>query len=120
MVNQLEQYILSQNGKAKGAPMVNITRLDEKEIYTQVAIPIERDIAANGDFVIKKMVLGNLLSVEVQGDQKRVNDAFEATKQYINDKQKSSPAIPFIIYNTNRLLEKDATKWKSTINYPIF
>jgi hypothetical protein len=120
MVNQLEQYILSQNGKAKGAPMVNITRLDEKEIYTQVAIPIERDIPANGDFVIKKMVLGNLLSVEVQGDQKRVNDAFEATKQYINDKQKSSPAIPFIIYNTNRLLEKDATKWKSTINYPIF
>jgi effector-binding domain-containing protein len=120
MVNQLEQYILSQNGKAKGAPMVNITRLDEKEIYTQVAIPLERDIPANGDFAIKKMVLGNLLSVEVQGNQAKVNDAFEATKQYINDKQKSSPAIPFIIYNTNRLTEKDASKWKSTINYPIY
>lgn len=120
MVNQLEQYIVSQNGKAKGAPMVNITRLDEKEVYTQVAIPLERDIPVNGVFTIKKMVLGNLLSVEVQGDQAKVNEAFEATKLYINDKQKYSPAIPFIIYNTNRLLEKDSSKWKSTINYPIF
>ena len=120
MVNQLEQYILTHNGKAKGAPMVNITRLDEKEVYTQVAIPLERDIPVSGDFTIKKMVLGNLLSVEVQGDQAKVNAAFEATKLYINDKQKYSPAIPFIIYNTNRLLEKDASKWKSTINYPIF
>ena len=120
MVNQLEQYVISQNGKAKGAPMVNITRLDEKEVYTQVAIPLERDIPVNGVFTIKKMVLGNLLSVEVQGDQAKVNKAFEATKLYINDKQKYSPAIPFIIYNTNRLLEKDSSKWKSTINYPIF
>jgi len=120
MVGQLEQYILTKNGKAKGAPMVNITRLDENEVYTQVAIPLERDIPVNGDFTIKKMVLGNLLSVEVQGDEAKVNAAFEATKLYINDKQKYSPAIPFIIYNTNRLIEKDASKWKSTINYPIF
>lgn len=120
MVNQLERYIVSQNGKAKGAPMVNITRLDEREVYTQVAIPLEKDIPVIGDFKIKKMVLGNLLSVEVQGDQAKVNEAFEATKLYINDKQKTSPAIPFIIYNTNRLLEKDSSKWKSTINYPIF
>jgi hypothetical protein len=100
--------------------MVNITRADAKEIYIQVAIPIERDIPVNGAFSIKKMVLGNLLSVKVQGDQAKVNEAFEATKQYITDKQKYSPAIPFIIYNTNRLLEKDSSKWISTISYPIY
>jgi hypothetical protein len=66
------------------------------------------------------MVLGNLLSVKVQGDQAKVNQAFEATKQYITDKQKYSPAMPFVIYNTNRLLEKDPTRWKSTISYPIY
>jgi hypothetical protein len=120
MVGQLEQYIVQQNGKAKGAPMVNITRADKNEVYTQVAIPLEKDIPVSGIFTLKKMVLGNLLSVEVQGDQAKVNQAFEATKLYINDKQKYSPAIPFVIYNTNRLLEKDPTKWKSTINYPIY
>lgn len=120
MVDQLTAYIKTQNGKAKGDPMVNITRLDENQVYLQVAIPIERDIPINGPFTIKKMVLGNLLEVHVQGDHVKVNDAFEATKLYINDKQKTSPAIPFVIYHTNRLLVKDATQWKSTINYPVY
>lgn len=120
LVDQLTAYINIQNGKAKGAPMVNITKVDADEVYTQVAIPIEKDISVNGEFSIKKMVLGNLLSVKVQGDQTKVNEAFEATKQYINDKQKYAPAIPFIIYNTNRLLEKDPRLWISTINYPIY
>ena len=120
MVGQLEQEISAQNGKAKGAPMVNITRMDKDAVYTQVAIPLERDITVHAGFTIKKMVLGNLLSVDVQGDQAKVHQAFEATKQYIIDKQKSSPAIPFVIYNTNRLLEKDPARWKSTINYPIY
>ena len=120
MVDQLTAYINTQKGKAKGDPMVNITRLDENEVYIQVAIPIERDIPVNSPFAIKKMVLGNLLAVEVQGDESTVYKALEATKLYINDKQKTSPAIPFIIYHTHRLLEKDAKKWKSTINYPIY
>jgi hypothetical protein len=120
MINQLEQYVTKQNGKIKGAPMVNITRIDTNEVYTQVAIPLEKDIPVSDGFFIKKMVLGNLLSVKVEGNQAKVNQAFEATKQYINDKQKSSPAIPFIIYNTNRLLEKDPNRWISTINYPIY
>lgn len=120
MVDQLEKEILAQNGKAKGAPMVNITRVNENEVYSQVAIPLERDISVKPGFTIKKMVLGNLLTVKVIGDQAKVDQAFEATKHYINDKQKSSPAIPFVIYNTNRLIEKDASRWISTINYPIY
>jgi hypothetical protein len=120
MVDQLAAFIITQKGKAVGDPMVNITRVEAKEVYIQVAIPLERDIPVNGAFSIKKMVLGNLLSVKVQGDQAKVNEAFEATKQYITDKQKYSPAIPFIIYNTNRLLEKDSSRWISTISYPIY
>lgn len=120
MVNQLTVFVNSQKGKVNGDPMVNITRIDENEVYIQVAIPLEKDIPVKDAFIIKKMVLGNLLSVKVQGDQSKVNQAFEATKQYIIDKQKISPAIPFVIYNTNRLLEKDSNVWVSTINYPIY
>jgi hypothetical protein len=120
LIDQLKAYIKTQNGKVKGDPMVNITRLDANEVYIQVAIPLEKDIPVNGAFTIKKMVLGNLLAVEVQGNQATVQLGLEATELYINDKQKTSPAIPFVIYHTNRLLEKDSTKWKSTINYPIY
>jgi hypothetical protein len=120
MIAQLEQQIASQNGKVKNDPMVNITRINEDEVFTQVAIPIEKDILVKPPFSLKKMVLGKLLSVAVIGDAATVNSALIATKQYLGDKQKTSPAIPYVIYNTNRMKELDAQKWKSTINYPIF
>jgi hypothetical protein len=120
MVAQLEQHIIAQNGKIKNDPMVNITRINKEEVYTQVAIPIEKDIQVKPPFTLKKMVLGKLLSVAVIGDAAIVNSALVATKQYLGDKQKTSPAIPYVIYNTNRMKELDAQKWKSTINYPVF
>jgi hypothetical protein len=120
MIAKLEQHIIAQNGKAKNAPMVNITRINKDEVYTQVAIPIEKDIQVKPPFTLKKMVLGKLLSVAVIGDAATVNSALVATKQYLGDKQRTSPAIPFVIYNTNRLKEPAAQKWKSTINYPVF
>jgi hypothetical protein len=120
MITQLEQHIIAQNGKIKNDPMVNITRINEDEVFTQVAIPIEKDIQVNSPFTLKKMVLGKLLSVTVIGDAATVNNALIATKQYLGDKQRTSPAIPYVIYNTNRIKEPDAQKWKSTINYPVF
>jgi hypothetical protein len=120
MIARLEQHITAQNGKIKNDPMVNITRINEDEIFTQVAIPIEKDIQVKPPFTLKKMVLGKLLSVDVIGDAAVVNNALIAAKQYLLDKQKTSPAIPYVIYNTNRMKEPDAQKWKSTINYPVF
>jgi len=120
MIARLEQHITAQNGKIKNDPMVNITRINEDEIFTQVAIPIEKDIQVKPPFTLKKMVLGKLLSVDVIGDAAVVNNALLAAKQYLLDKQKTSPAIPYVIYNTNRMKEPDAQKWKSTINYPVF
>ncbi len=120
MIAKLEQHITSQNGIAKNAPMVNITRINKNEVYAQVAIPIEKDIEVKPPFTLKKMILGKLLSVAVIGDASTVNSALVATKQYLGDKQRTSPAIPYVIYNTNRIKEPDAQKWKSTINYPVF
>lgn len=120
MITQLEQHIIAQNGKIKNDPMVNITRINEGEVFTQVAIPIEKDIQVKSPFTLKKMVLGKLLSVTVIGDAATVNNGLIAIKQYLVDKQRTSPAIPYVIYNTNRIKEPDAQKWKSTINYPVF
>jgi hypothetical protein len=120
MITKLEQQITAQNGKIKNDPMVNITRINKDEVYTQVAIPIEKDIQVKPPFTLKKMVLGKLLSVAVIGDAATVHSALVATKQYLGDKQRTSPAIPYVIYNTNRMKEPAAQKWKSTINYPVF
>ena len=66
------------------------------------------------------MMLGNILVAEVKGDNARIDQCEQAMKYYVEDYQKSSPAISFQRLITNRLTEKDSTKWVTTINYPIF
>jgi hypothetical protein len=66
------------------------------------------------------MVLGNILEVKVVGNNNKVEQALQATEDYMHDRMKTSPAISFVTYNSNRLLEKDSSKWISTIYYPIF
>jgi len=86
--------------------MVNITRLGDKEVFTQVGFALAADIPAGDQMAIKKMVLGNILETKVVGGQRKINAAFEANKLYLSDHLRTSPAMPYITYNTNRLLEK--------------
>ena len=99
--------------------MVNIAKLD-KTIFTQVGLPIQKQIPTNDKFLLKKMVLGNILKVKVVGDQNEVNKALLATENYIHDNLRTSPAMPFVKYANNRLLMQDASKWVSFIYYPIY
>lgn len=120
MIQLLEKHIKNNKGVIHGDPMVNITRLGKNEVYAQVAFPLAADIPTAKNIVVKKMVLGNILAVKVKGTAQTVQEAFTATELYMHDRKKTSPAIPFISYNTNRIIEKNANNWVSTIYYPIF
>jgi hypothetical protein len=120
IIGKLLDYIKKNNGVVHSDPMVNITRISASEVYTQIGFALEKDIPSNNQFIIKKMVLGNILETKVVGGQRQVNAAFEASKLYISDHLKASPAIPYVTYQTNRLEEKDQQKWKSTVYFPIF
>lgn len=120
MIDKLLKHIQKYNGIIHGDPMINITRISETEVYTQVAFPLAADIPTGDQIAIKKMVLGNILETKVQGGQSIINAAFEANRNYIADHLTSSPAIPFVTYNTNRLKEADQNKWISTIYFPVY
>jgi hypothetical protein len=120
LMHKLEQHIQKYKGVIKGAPMANITKLGAGTIFAQMAYPIATVIPESDDIEIKKMVLGNILTVKVIGNAQKIRQAFEETENYIHDWRKSSPAMPFVVYNTNRLEEKDANKWESTIYYPVY
>ncbi len=120
LIDKLSQNIKNKNGVIKGDPMVNITWQGEKNVFLQVAFPLAADIATEGENQIKKMVLGNILVVKVKGNNEKINKALVATETFIRDHLRTSPAMPYVTYNTNRLLEKDPCKWESTIYYPIY
>ena len=120
LIDKLMQNIKNKNGIVHGDPMVNITWQGEKNVFLQVAFPLAADIATEGEHQIKKMVLGNILVVKVKGNNDKIRLALQATETFIHDHLRTSPAMPYVTYHTNRLLEKDPSKWESTIYYPIY
>jgi hypothetical protein len=85
-----------------------------------VAIPLLKDIPSSEEFTIKKMILGNILETIVIGDRQTITNGFESLKNYASDYRKLAPAIPFQSLLTNRLQEKDSTKWKTRLSYPVY
>jgi CRISPR/Cas system CMR-associated protein Cmr5 small subunit len=120
MINELQQYIAKLESKEMSAPILNIHTDNNKDYDVMVAIATVRDLPSTDKFFLKNMMLGNIMVAKVKGDRKRIDSCIQAMKYYISDYRKSSPAIYFERLITNRLTEKDSTKWVSTINYPIF
>ncbi len=120
LIDELNQYILLQKSKAVNFPILNIHTDNNKEYEVMVAIATDQNLTSNNKFFLKNMMLGNILVAEVKGGNTLIDQCQQAMKYYVEDYQKSSPAISFQRLITNRLIEKDSTKWITTINYPIF
>ena len=119
MLDQLKQYVDSKKGVLHGDPMVYIAR-DAKRVYLQVAYLLEKEIPTAPLFDVRKIKVRNLVSINVVGDAQLAYKAKYEAENYLHDQSKFAPIMPYIIYNTNRLLEKDSSRWMSTIFYPIF
>ena len=71
-------------------------------------------------FELKKMILGNVIKAEIIGGIHTVNKGEDELFNYLNDYNRSSPAIPFQELVTNRIEEKDSLKWITNLYYPVF
>jgi hypothetical protein len=120
MVNELKKYITSQSAVETGFPMLNIYTKDSITYLTRVAIPTDKKLASSGKISYKWMLgNGNILVAAVQGDNKNVEFGLKEMGDYVEDHNLVSPAIPFFSLITNRLAERDSTKWITKIYYPV-
>ncbi len=84
-----------------------------------VAIPVNKTITPNNEFLLKKMVPGKILVTEVRGGIHTINQAQKNIELYMNDHHLVSPAIPFHSLVTDRSKEADTAKWITKIYYPV-
>ncbi|WP_295716301.1 hypothetical protein [Mucilaginibacter sp.] len=117
---------LKAQAKTKGVmltnfPILNVTKIANKEYQITVAIPINKTIKPDQKSFMNNLVLGgNLLVMDVKGGPNTISDAFGAVKAYMKDHNLTSPAMPFESLITDRSAEKDTSKWVTKIYYPIF
>ncbi|QEM03986.1 hypothetical protein DIU31_010880 [Mucilaginibacter rubeus] len=119
-VTTLQQQAGSQGAKQTNFPMLNVTQTDEHEYQVNVALPINKTITPFQKTSINNIPKGgNLLVADVRGGQNTVNNALAQMKIYMKDHRLISPAMPFQSLVTNRLAQKDTSKWITKIYYPI-
>lgn len=119
-IGEVTNFIRSQNSKVMNEPIFNVFKEGENRYLLMVAVASDREIPTQGKFLQKNMMLGNIVVAGVQGGYNAINKCKEAVQFYVSDFRKVSPAIAFERLITNRLQEKDSSKWITTINYPVF
>lgn len=120
MIESADNYIRQQGGTVVNPPMLNIYTEDSLHYEAMVALPVNKDLPATATFMLKKMVLGNILMAEVTGDVHAVNKAQQELNNFVQDLQKVAPAIPYQSLVTNRLTKPDSSKWVTRLYYPVF
>ncbi len=120
LIDKLRAYIGSQQAMVTDSPMLNVFSKDNSIFFTRVAFPTNKTLPSKGDIVFRKMLYGgNILTAVVKGPPDKAESAIETMENYLSDYEMSSPAIPFYSLVTNRLAERDSTKWTTKIYYPV-
>ncbi|MEJ7675970.1 MAG: GyrI-like domain-containing protein [Chitinophagaceae bacterium] len=119
LIKNLSDYIFLHGAKETNYPMLNV--MQDSSVYnTMVAIPINRGIPPNENFLLKKMVPGKILVTEVKGGRYTADDGLKRLTIYMEDNLMRSPAIPFESLVTDRTKEPDTAKWITKIYYPVY
>lgn len=120
LIDQLQSKLAKQKIEPVNPPMLHIRKIDSAYYETQVAIPILKWPQTDATTQIKRMVLGNILTANVQGGPATIKHAFQQVQQYVYDHGMAQPAIPYESLITNRIRETDTTKWMTKLYFPVF
>jgi hypothetical protein len=119
LIDEIKQYVAAQQANVVNDPIMHIA-FDEGRFKVMVAIATNRVLPSSGRFMLKEMVLGNVMVAEVKGGSDKVRECEEQMGNYVRDHGKASPAIPFLRLVTDRRKVTDSTQWITTVNYPVF
>jgi hypothetical protein len=122
LIARVRAHVAARGAKETNPPMMNVYSEDGGITLTaQVAVPTDRELPAEGPFLLKRMLPGgNILMAEVTGGPTRVDSCRQAVEDYVKDRNMMSPAIPFLSLVTDRMAEKDSNRWVTRVYYPVF
>ena len=93
LLDEVNDFIAGVEVKIVNYPILNGYTEDSTNYTAMVAVATERDIPSSGKFMLKNMMLGNIVVCEVTGDKTVIQKCNEAVKNYVQDHRKTSPAI---------------------------
>lgn len=120
LIDKLKAYADKNGAKTINHPIYNIFSSDNHQYQLMVAIATDQPIPGNNEFMYKEMVRGKIIIGKAVGPSRTIDDCIKQVEYFVRDHGRSSPAIQFNRLITDRRIEKDSTKWITTVNYPVF
>ncbi|MDP4252433.1 MAG: GyrI-like domain-containing protein [Bacteroidota bacterium] len=120
LIHKLKSIIAAGSVRETGNPMVNITPAGQGKFEAMVAIPTNRELKGDKNVISSKLVRGKYLMTEVRGGDYTVNKALEQLQEYMYDYQRTTMAIPFQSWVTDRSVEHDTAKWVTKVYCPVY
>ena len=118
MINELNKYVEVNKAFATNPPMLHVVQ-DSGVFKTMVAIPLDKEIKNTNNFITKKMIAGKILIAQINGGSASAETAIKKLELYMDDYHMLSPAISYQSLVTDRMKEKDSTKWITKVYYPV-
>lgn len=119
MIGSLKKYIREQGARENNFPMMNVKKINETEFETMIAIPVNKYLEGNGALFPKRFVPWKVLTAEVKGGTRTVDEALHQMEIYITDYHREAMAIPFQSLITDRSTQPDTLKWITAIYTPV-
>jgi hypothetical protein len=120
MAVELEKYVIANGAVVVRPAMMNVWQPDGSQFALMVSLPINRPVPDKGNFILKRMPPGKIISATINGGLFTIQKSLAQLEQYKVDKMLTSPAIPYQSMVTNRVNEPDTAKWVTTLYYPVF
>jgi hypothetical protein len=120
MIQRLRRYIVQNKAIEKNLPMLNVQKVDSSHYQAMTAIAVDRWLPQTNEFVPKLLLKGGtILETEIKGGEHTIENAFKEFENYRLDYRYTSPAIPYQLMITDRMTERDTTKWITKLYYPV-
>lgn len=119
-IKKLQTFAKAAGVSQTSPPMLNVSTIDSTLFNNMVAIPISGKVEGTDSISFIRMVPGRFLTAEIKGGPHTIHNAHKTMIQYFIDFNRISMAIPFDYLVTDRLLEKDTTKWITRVYNPVY
>jgi effector-binding domain-containing protein len=116
---EISQVLSSQGLKPIGAPMTIYHSYAPTEVEVEAAIPVESLGKNTGVTLFRETEAMKAFVVKYYGGYNNMESVYNATYDYLAQKNMSSKGAPMEIYITDPGMEKDTSKWLTEIVFPL-
>lgn len=120
LIGKLRQFVRQHGGHVAGYPMVNVTNQLRGTCKVEVGLPTDRLLSAGSNILARRLIRVVFLVADVHGGDGTVREAVRQMANYVSDYQRTVMAIPYQSLVTDRMKERDTTKWITRLFVPVF